>query len=144
MVSKTARKAVLILWLLCIVSQSFAGTVLDFWHAYQHQPSGVTHFSFHIANYKRGLFFGSCGPSTRSLQWAYEVDLAGPGPAYGTNDIRISTDGRPLTVVAGTITISGKQDSAAIQIQTKQSGTNSPGPALSFAGNGTHPIRKLK
>jgi hypothetical protein len=134
----------LILWLFCIVSQSFAGTVLDFWHAYQHQPSGVTHFSFHIANYKRGLFFGSCGPSTRSLQWAYEVDLSGVGPVYGTNEITLSTDGRPLTVVAGTITISGKQDNATIQIQIQPPGTNYLGPALSFPGNGTHRISKLK
>src|SRR5258706_15729232 len=59
-----------------------AATKLDFWHSYGHQPGGTTHFAFHLASYKRGLFFGSSGPSTMSLDWSFDFDLSGDGPIY--------------------------------------------------------------
>src|ERR1035438_1899968 len=86
--------AFLVLGTSCLTSSANAGTILDFWHSYTHQPSGVTHYSFHIANYKRGLFFGSCGPSAKSLQWEYDMDLTGCGPIYHKEQIAFTVEGK--------------------------------------------------
>jgi len=118
---------------------SRAETKLDFWHSYIHQPSGVVHYSFQIASYKRGLFFGSCGPSTRSLQWEYDIDLSGAGPVYQQNQITITTEGKSVETVSGTITIEPKRNEATIELQIKSSATN-----LAFPCNGTHHITKLR
>jgi hypothetical protein len=135
---------VLIACFLSLAPQASAGTELNFWHSYVHHPSGVTHFSFHIANYKRGLFFGSCGPSTRSLQWGYDVDLAGPGPRYTPDQIALRVDGKTVSVVSGTIGIDTRQEQATIQLQIAQPGTNQLVTSTIFPGNGTHRIRKAR
>ena len=114
-------------------------TKLDFWHSYVHQPSGVIHYSFQIASYKRGLFFGSCGPSTRSLQWEYDIDLSGPGPVYEKDQIRITSDTKPIGVVSGTIRYDAKRNEAALDLRVQ----SSPGESA-FPGNGTHSIKKIK
>jgi hypothetical protein len=116
-----------------------AETKLDFWHSYIHQPSGVVHYSFQIASYKRGIFFGSCGPSTRSLQWEYDIDLAGPGPSYQKDQVRITSEAKAVETVSGTITVDSKRSEAKIDLQIKSSGKS-----LSFPGNGTHRILKLR
>ena len=130
--------------LLAFTSGSFelaarAETKLDFWHSYIHQPSGVVHYSFQIAHYKRGLFFGSCGPSTRSLQWEYDIDLAGKGPVYQKEQVAITSEGKPVEVRSGNITVSPKAGEAAINLRVRLSGAE-----LEFMGNGTHAIKKLK
>jgi len=130
---------ILAIGLLCVVANALAGTELDFWHSYTHQPSGVKHFSFHIANYKRGLFFGSCGPSTRSLQWEYEVDLAGVGPDYGKDKIIITTEGKRVEIASGTIAFDFGAHSAKIDLRIQ-----SEGVPKDFPGNGTHRIKKIK
>src|SRR5258708_38519349 len=91
--------------LLSFLASAMGETKLDFWHSYVHQPSGLIHYSFQIASYKRGLFFGSCGPCTRSLQWEYDIDLSGPGPVYQKEQIGMRFDLRPVEVVAGTIRV---------------------------------------
>ena len=124
---------------LCFATSVRAETKLDFWHSYIHQPSGVIHYSFQIANYKRGIFFGSCGPSTRSLQWEFDIDLAGKGPTYSNDQIKITSDANPVEVVSGTITIGADQRDAKITLRVKVSGSE-----LQFPANGTHRIVKLK
>jgi hypothetical protein len=141
---RKALSLVLLAWSLSSAAPARAGTELNFWHFYIHQPDGVAHFSFHIASYKRGLFFGSCGPSTRSLQWGYDVDLAGPGPRYSADQITVREDGKPLSVASGTIAIGSSQQHATIQLQITQAGTIQPGSSTSFPGNGTHRIQKIK
>jgi hypothetical protein len=116
-----------------------AETKLDFWHSYIHQPSGIVHYSFRIASYKRGLFFGSCGPSTRSLQWEYDIDLAGKGPVYQKEQINVTAEGKNIEVVSGSITLSPDTSRASINLRVHSSGAD-----LDFAANGTHPIKKLK
>jgi len=116
-----------------------AETKLDFWHYYIHQPSGIVHYSFQIANYKRGLFFGSCGPSTRSLQWGYDIDLAGPGPVYQKEQITITSDATPVEVVSGTIRYDAKSNQAILNLRVR-----STAGELVFPGNGTHSIKKIK
>src|SRR6516162_9829291 len=87
-----------------------AETKLDFWHSYKHQPSGVIHYSFQIANYKRGLFFGSCGPCTRSLQWEYDIDLAGAGPIYQKDQIKITSETKNVDVISGSVRVDSKRN----------------------------------
>jgi len=116
-----------------------AETKLDFWHSYVHQPSGVIHYSFQIASYKRGIFFGSCGPSTRALQWEFDIDLAGAGPVYNKDQINVTSEGQKLEVVAGNISLDPAQREATISLRVKASAT-----ATEFAGNGKHRIIKLK
>ncbi len=124
---------------LLFTPQSARGeTKLDFWHSYI-QPNGVLHYSFQIASYKRGIFFGSCGPSTRSLQWEYDIDLAGKGPVYQKEQIVITSEGKPIEVLSGTITVDPKLNDATINLRVKVSGTG-----LSFPANGLHRIRKPK
>ncbi len=129
---------VVLLTLVVLASEAQAGTELSFWHSYT-PPAGEIHFSFHIANYKRGLFFGSCGPSTRSLQWAYDVCLVGKGPVYRKEQITITSDSRSVAVADGTITIDSKQQRATIDLRAG----NQDGPT-NFVGNGTWRIRKAK
>ena len=114
-------------------------TKLDFWHSYIHQPSGVMHYSFRIASYKRGLFFGSCGPSTRSLQWEYDIDLAGKGPVYQKDQINVTSEGKKIEVVSGTISLSPDTSQATFNLRVKMAGAEQD-----FAGNGRHPIKQLK
>jgi hypothetical protein len=116
-----------------------AETKLDFWHSYVHQPSGVVHYSFQIASYKRGIFFGSCGPSTRALQWEFDIDLAGTGPVYNKDQINVTSEGQKVEVVAGNIALDSTQREATISLRVKASGTE-----IEFAGNGKHRIIKLK
>jgi hypothetical protein len=128
-----------LLALIVCVEPAAGATKLDFWHSYVHQPSGVIHYSFQIANYKRGIFFGSCGPSTRSLQWEYDIDLAGPGPVYEKQQITVSSDAKPVEVVSGKVRIDQKRGEATIDLHVR-----SAAGKLSFLGNGTHRISKIK
>jgi hypothetical protein len=102
-------------------------------HSYVHGASGERHVVLHLTDYKRGLFFGSCGPSSRSLRWEYTLDLKGPGPSYGKEAIEIK-DGelRPTKVESGFITVDSKTHKATIALRiTVESGTKE------FAGNGS-------
>jgi len=117
-----------------------AATELNFWHSYLHAQTGVRHFSFNLANYKRGLFFGSCGPSTRSQRWAFTFDLAGEGPVYSAEQVTLSTDEpKSVKVTGGTITIDAAHRKAVIALQV--SDANGP---RDFAGNGSHRIHEIK
>jgi hypothetical protein len=131
--------AALLLTSLCAPAEAHAGTALDFWHSYVHAPDAVRHSSFRLTNYKRGLFFGSCGPSTKSLQWAYDIDLAGPGPAYEKDLIKITEDGKGIELLSGSIAIDLKREQATINLCVKVLGA-----PKDFKGNGLHRIKKLK
>ena len=137
--SKIHAVSLLILAFVCATIPTHAAVEVDFWHSYTHQPSGVIHFAFHIASYKRGIFFGSCGPSTKSLQWEYEVDLAGSGPAYKPDQIAITTEGKKVPVSSGTIMISASERTAKIDLQVETRGASS-----NFLGNGSYRIKHVK
>src|SRR5437879_3336376 len=119
MLQNVIRKAA---WILCVCfilfsTRADAATVLDFWHTYTPSQTAVKHYSFHLGNYRRGIFFGSCGLSTKSQQWAFSVDLAGEGPAYGKEQTTISdNNARPLKIVAGQIRINPSQNTAQIDL----------------------------
>jgi len=126
--------------LLAVTAGTRAGVVLDFWHSYTPPSTGTRHHNFHLTNYKRGLFFGSCGISTRSLRWGYTFDLEGDGPVYSPGRVTVTDeDFRSLTVAAGTITIDEKKMTAIIDLAIEQAGTTNR-----FAGNGTYRIKKSK
>jgi hypothetical protein len=117
-----------------------AGIELDFWHTYIHSPTGVPHYSFHLANYKRGLFFGSCGPSTRSQRWFFTFDLAGDGLTYTPGQVTLSSDEpRAVKVTGGTVTIDPKHEKAVIALQVDAAGV-----PTAFVGNGTYRIHAIK
>src|SRR5262249_29141595 len=97
------------------------------------------HYSFQIASYKRGLFFGSCGPSTRSLQWEYDIDLAGPGPVYQKEQITVTREGKKIEGASGTVNVSSNQRDATITLKV-----NLAEGVADFLGNGKHPVQKLK
>jgi len=125
---------------LAVVPPVSAATELSFWHGYQHAPSGVLHYAFDLTNVKRGLFFGSCGPSTRSLRWRFSFDLAGSGPTYRPNDVTLRGDDlRELTVVDGTINLDADQRNATINLQVEHDGIRQD-----FIGNGRYRIRPIK
>jgi hypothetical protein len=132
------------IWLCIWVFAGLAGSAcaevkVDFWHSYVHQPSGTIHYSFQIASYKRGLFFGSCGPSTRSLRWEYDIDLAGVGPVYQKEQITMRCDLKPVDIASGTIRVDLKRREAFFDLRLQQ--TNR---LAAFPGNGTYPIKLLK
>jgi hypothetical protein len=130
--------------ILILSTAAQAGTELDFWHSYNHQPGGIKHYSFHLANYKRGIFFGSCGVSTRSLQWAYEVDLAGTGPYYTADQVTLTMEGRKVLVASGTIVLDDRHQQATINLKVLRQGTNQTAVATDFLGNGAHTIHALQ
>ena len=113
-----------------------AGTRVSLWHSYTNQASEV-HFGFGLKNYKRGLFFGSCGPSTYSLQWEYGFDLKGKGPQFARDAIELKdTNFRTLAIDSGNIVVDEKK--SAVQIAIKISTNGAP---QDFIGNGTHRLR---
>lgn len=123
--------------LLSVLASAMAETKVDFWHSYV-PPKGAIHYSFQIASYKRGLFFGSCGPSTRSLLWEYDIDLTGPGPVYQKEQIVVRADLKPVEVTAGTIRVdtSSRQVTLDLHLQSTSS--------IAFPGNGTYTTKALK
>jgi hypothetical protein len=118
----------------------FAGTALDFWHSYTHAQTHETHYAFHLSSFKRGLFWGSCGPSTRSVQWSYNFDLTGEGPVYKQNQLSASDDdGKKIGVVSGLIKTDLKSNTVTIDVEVEQAGTTNK-----FVGNGVYSIRRIK
>jgi len=117
-----------------------AVTLLDFWHDYIPPDTGQLHHGFHLANFNRGLFFGSCGLSLKSQQWAFVFDLTGNGLVFGPSELNVRTDdGKQLHIIAGQITLDQNQTMAVIALKVRQdTGTND------FIGNGTFQIKKLK
>ncbi|HSU54717.1 MAG TPA: hypothetical protein VLT36_11715 [Candidatus Dormibacteraeota bacterium] len=99
-----AAKVPVTAFLVLFATSVLAGTTLDFWHSYVHAQTHETNYSFHLSDYKRGLFWGSCGPSTKSLQWSFTFDLSGDGPVYTNRQVSISDDnGKPLNIVSGKV-----------------------------------------
>jgi hypothetical protein len=140
MIRPILLRSVILAAFLCAASMAKAGTVLDFWHSYVPPQTGVKHYSFHVTNYKRGIFFGSCGLSTKSQQWAFSVDLAGDGPAYDSDRVDLSDDSaKSLKVVSGQISIDAAQTVATIELTVEQAGVTNK-----FVGNGKYKIKKLK
>jgi hypothetical protein len=126
--------------LLFMGAPAFAGTELDFWHSYGHAPGSQTHYAFHLAEYKRGLFFGSCGLSTKSLQWSFNFDLAGDGPVYPAPQLSLSDDnGKAVRVISGQVVTDAKRGTATIAIEIESAGATNK-----FVGNGEYRIKKAK
>ena len=131
-------KRLVLLALICLLPVGSRGAVELTSHSYLHNPSGQVHVVFHLANYKKGLFFGSCGPSTRSLRWEYHLELTGKGPDYSISDIELK-DGNLQTVQlqAGSIRLDAGKHTATISLLVKQ---DSGGKE--FVGNGTFKIKR--
>jgi hypothetical protein len=139
-VARRRARIPLVVSVLLVGHSLFAGTTLDFWHSYVHAQTQERHYSFHLTQCKRGLFWGSCGPSTKSLQWSFTFDLAGDGPVYDAKRISISDDnGKALHVISGQVTTTAKQSIAKIALQVENEGRTN-----TFIGNGDHPIHGLK
>ena len=114
-----------------------AGTEVSLWHSYTNQPSGQIHFAFDLRNVKRGLFFGSCGPSTRSLQWEYGFELKGKTTEYAKDDIDLKDANFHLVPVdSGKILVDEKKSTIQITIKVSTNGV-----AQDFIGNGTYKVR---
>ena len=99
--------------------------------------SGTSEKRLEIRNYKRGLFFGSCGISTRSLQWEYSFRLKGPGLVYAVDAITMQ-DGslKNIPLSAGEIKLEAKR--VSLNLKIKQAGMENP-----FPHNGTYKLTLL-
>jgi hypothetical protein len=131
-----------LLWIaLAFVAPGVQGaTTLDFWHSYRHAQAGETHYAFHLSQFKRGLFWGSCGPSTKSLQWSFNFDLAGEGPDYSAARVSVSDDnGQAVKIISGQVITDMKRMTAKIDIEFESGGHTNK-----FPGNGDYRIHKLK
>jgi hypothetical protein len=130
------------LWIacVCLLAAGASAAVKLTSHSYIQSGSGERHVVLHLADYKRGLFFGSCGPASHSLRWEYTLDLKGPGPGYGKDSIEIK-DGelRAVILESGSITLDSKKHKATIALRVK--GESGP---QDFAGNGSFKIQKEK
>jgi hypothetical protein len=130
----------LLLLIMLTTARSFAGTTLDFWHSYTHAKTGDQHYAFTLASCKRGLFFGSCGISTRSQSWAFSFDLIGDGPVYTGDQLIVSDDGlKPVKIMSGGITMDAKHEYATINLQIDQGGAK-----REFVGNGRYHVHAVK
>ena len=129
----TIAVVVLVFWLAGAAS---AGTRVSLWHSYTNQSSEV-HVGFGLKNYKRGLFFGSCGPSTYSLQWEYGFDLKGRGPQFPKDAIEMKDAiFRPVALDSGNILVDEKKSTVQIAIKISTNGV-----PQDFIGNGTYKLR---
>ena len=100
---------------------------------------GAKRRTVELKNYKRGLFFGSCGPSTRSMQWEYTFTLSGDGPVFKGGDITLK-DGnlKQIPVSGGTIALDSKQHSVEIHLKIN----NGDDHEVSFPYNGGYKLKK--
>jgi hypothetical protein len=114
------------------------GTETSLWHAYT-PPSGEPHHAFMLSCYKRGIFFGSCGPSTRSLQWRYTFDLKGTGPRFTPDRIELKTEEgiAAFPAVTGEVLVDDKKKTARITLKILQAGMTND-----FIGNGIYTLRE--
>ncbi len=92
-----------------------------------------------LRNYKRGLFFGSCGISTHSLQWEYTFHLNGDGPEFAAKNI-VLQDGnlKEIPVRAGSIYVDSAKRTIDIDIRWQAAG-DSESP---FPHNGRYKFEK--
>jgi hypothetical protein len=82
-----------------------------------------------LKEYKRGLFFGSCGPSTKSLQWEYSFTLAGQGLVYEARNIGLKDRSlKPVEVTNGKITVNEKRKTVRIDIRIRKNGAETDFP----------------
>lgn len=131
------RAVLSLLLIFSVAGVASAGTEVSLWHSYTNQPSGQFHFAFDLKNLKRGVFFGSCGLSTRSLQWEYGFQLKGKAVEYPKGAIELKDANFNLVLVdSGNVVVDEKK--ATIQINIKVS-TN--GVPQDFIGNGTYKLR---
>lgn len=108
------------------------------WHSYIHSPSGQIHYVLDLARYKRGLFFGSCGPATRSLQWEYNIELSGAGPRYPKEAIELQDSNyHPLSLDSGFIVLDPAKRTATINLAVIQDSK-----VKLFPHNGTYRLQK--
>jgi hypothetical protein len=122
---------------LSLAGTASAGTEVSLWHSYTNQPSGQIRFAFDLRNLKRGVFFGSCGPSTRSLQWEYGFELKGKASEYGKDDIELKDANlHPVPLDSGNILVDEKKPTVQIAIKISTNGV-----AQDFIGNGTYKLR---
>ena len=115
-----------------------AGIELNFWHSYTNRFTNEPGYSFHIIDYKRGLFFSHGGLTTRSEKWSYSLQLAGVGPVYSSQQIKVATiyPHESVTVDSGSVSIDPKQKTVTIGLRITDNGK-----IMDFVGNGTHRIR---
>jgi len=134
------RKLLIFPFLVTFASIAIAGTEMRSWHRYI-PPDGEPHFAFSVADYKRGLFWGSCGPSTYSLQWMYDFDLAGAGPTFRSGKISFQSEMDPAmrkqTPVSGEIRIDEEKKRIEIQLKVQENGA-----VRDFEGNGSYAINE--
>jgi hypothetical protein len=136
---KAARVLIAVLVLLA-ANSLLAGTTLDFWHSCVHARTQERHYSFHLTECKRGLFWGSCGPSTKSLQWSFTFDVAGDGPVYDAKSISLSDDnGKAVRIVSGQVATSAKRSMVKIALTVENEGRTN-----TFVGNGDYRIHEIK
>jgi hypothetical protein len=99
---------------------------------------GTNRHTVEIRNYKRGLFWGSCGPSTRSMQWEYTFTLTGNGPLFKGDNIAVK-DGnlKDVPISGGTIALDTKQHSIRIDLKLNDRAAEKP-----FPYNGRYKLKK--
>jgi hypothetical protein len=132
-----AMKRAVSLAFICLLPAVSQASVELTAHSYIHNPSGQSHTVFHLANYKKGLFFGSCGPSTRSLQWEYHIELTGKGPDYRMSEIELKDSSfQTVQLQGGSIHLVPAKRTATISLVLKQNSG-----AKEFVGNGTFKIK---
>jgi len=130
-VAKGVQAAVLASALLLPWTEAYAGTETRITHGSNQQ-------TVWIKNYRRGLFFGSCGPSTHSLQWEYTLTLEGAGPTFVPRQITLR-DGnlKALPVEAGTVTVDPAGKKVTIDLRVLQDSG-----AARFPHNGSYNVKK--
>jgi len=130
------RAVLSLLLIFSLAEVASAGTEVSLWHSYTNQPSGQIRFAFDLRNLKRGVFFGSCGPSARSLQWEYGFELNGKTSEYAKDDIELKDANFHLVPVdSGKILVDEKKSTVQITIKISTNGV-----AQDFIGNGTYKL----
>lgn len=99
---------------------------------------GTKRRTLELRNYKRGLFFGSCGPSTYSMQWEYTFTLTGDGPVFKREDITLK-DGslNEVRVSGGSVALDTKHHSINIDLKVTAGAAE-----ISFPQNGRYKLKK--
>jgi hypothetical protein len=136
MKSGKLRRSISLLVFFSLAQIANAGTEVSLWRSYTNQSSQV-YRAFDLRNLKRGIFFGSCGLNTRSLQWEYGFQLKGDASEYPKDTIELKDANFHLVPLdSGSVVVNEKKSTVQIAIKI-----NTNGVAQDFIGNGTYQLR---
>ena len=113
------------------------GTYISGFHTYTSRWDRQQHYVLQLRHGVSGLRAGPCGFGIGGWDWSYSMDLAGDGPRFRGQQIKLSDDEhRDLKVSTGEVDVDKASSTVKVALTIV-----SDGQVVQFAGNGTHRVK---